>query len=336
MQGLRWAGRVASLVALGVACTLFLLLANARSLRPSTTGTPCCSGHYAIDDGKLLGCPYPSGDVWQRSVAFAPLDPRSSAWLAAVMAGGGDRGFEASIPTNELINVANDSTPLVPVKPKVAWHKPYSPIPWEARFYIEPLSDHHSLVLQAKSCQYYEGYETTYSSDGFLSMYSNLHVDLTRAFVRPAKGASTATAIPIGLIAIRPEELAAGNIHHALGWDAVAGALSQTDCVSPAAITDCTDGVPYKGPQGDVPMPYGAHARLKASFDISGFSREAKIVAQAMKTYGLFVYDTGCCSNEVVLVDDRYGAPAWTDDDARDLRRISPQDFEIVPPPSAP
>jgi hypothetical protein len=323
-----WAARGAALVIAATFLTFFVRSVN--SVPASGVVVSCCHG---VKRANFLGCPYPRGDVWQTNIANVSPDPRSSAWIAATMSQGGRGGFAASMPTNELINEANNSTPWVTVNPKVKWHKPYSPIPWSPDFYIEPLSDHHSLVLQSKSCQYYEGYETTYFPGGQLSTYSNLHVDLTKPFVRPKTGGSTASGIPIGLLAVRPEELAAGVIHHAMGWDAVAGSISQTDCVSPAALTNCTDSIPYKGSAGDSPMPYGAHARLKRSFTIAGFSREAKIIATAMKTYGLFLYDTGCCDNVVVLVNDVYGSPAWTSDDARDLQTISPKDLEIVPAP---
>jgi hypothetical protein len=52
---------------------------------------------------------------------------------------------------------------------------------------------------------------------------------LSQPFVRPHRGAgSTATCIPIALVAIRPEELSAGVIHHAIGWDGVKHTASRT------------------------------------------------------------------------------------------------------------
>jgi hypothetical protein len=168
-------------------------------------------------------------------------------------------------------------------------------------------------------------------------MYNNEHVDLTKPFVRPPTGAlSTATGIPLGLLAVRPEELVAGVIQHAIGWNAVAGTLNGVagaPCVSPSGKIHCTDGNVYKGPPSDTPMPYGSHGRLKASFDISGLSREVKIVATAMQKYGLYVYDTGCC-NAIILAQDKDGSPVWTSQDAKGLLTITPADFDIVPPPS--
>jgi hypothetical protein len=292
----------------------------------------CCSP-AAEDHGEFLGCVYPRGDVWQTSVINGVVDKESNAYIRAVMDGGGSGGFLATVPTYEYVNLADDETPLVTVHPRVGYIVPYSPIPWEASFYIEQLSDAHALVLQTQTCRYYEGYETSYSPSQGLTMFNDAHVDLKRKFKRPATGAlSTSSGIPLGMLAVRPEELTAGLIQHALGWNIVSGSLSNSACVSPAGRTECTDGEPYQGPASETPMPWGSHARLKSSFNISNFHRESTIVATAMKTYGLYVYDAGCC-NEIVFTNDLNGAPLWTSDDAADLKTITPNDLEIVTPP---
>jgi hypothetical protein len=297
-------------------------------LQPSA----CCQ-ETATSGGDFLGCPYPGGNVYQSNISNEQPVGESAAYIQALIDGGGGAAFMATMPTYELINMANNKTPLLPVNPRVKYSIPYSPVPWELSFYIEPLSDGHSLVLQAQDCHYYEGFETTYSPSSGLTMYDNTHINLNKAFKRPATGAlSTSTGIPLALLAVRPEELTAGVISHALGWNAVYGSLSNSKCVSPAGRIDCTDGTPYTGPPSDTPMPSGSRARLKSSFDISGFSREAKIVATAMQTYGMYEYDTGCC-NEVLFTNDEYGAPIWTSRAAADLATIAPSDLEIVPPP---
>jgi hypothetical protein len=285
----------------------------------------------------FLGCPYPSGDVYQSDISGVSPDPNSNAYIQAVLAArGGSSGFIALVNTQTL-NRANAKTPNVIVEPENNWDHPYSPVPWAPDFKIEKDGDHHSEVINAKTCQYYEGYVTEYDASGnYLDVYNNEHVDLTKPFVRPSTGAlSTATGIPLGLLAVRPEELAKGVIGHAIGWNIVSGSgngQANGPCVNPAGKVRCTDGNSYDGPNGDKPMPYGSRARLKASFNISNFSREAKIVAQAMQTYGLYVYDSGCC-NVIILADDSFGAPVWTGEDADDLQSITPADFDIVPPP---
>jgi hypothetical protein len=65
--------------------------------------------------------------------------------------------------------------------------------------------------------------------------------------------------------------------------------------------------------------------RLKAGFDITGFPRQARIVLQAMKTYGMIVADNG---------SDWYvsGAPdkRWSDDQLGALKSVAGSNFEVV------
>lgn len=285
--------------------------------------------------GDLLGCPYPSGDVWQTSIKGAPLAQNSAAEIQATIDAGGGGAFTVDAPvTDELINAANNSTPLVPVHPKEHYHTPYSPWPWEASFYIEPLQDAHAMVLQGQDCELYEGYAVTYSDDA-LSMDNGVMVNLTKPFKRPQMGGgSEESGIPLGLVAVRPEELSAGVIQHALGWDVVTYSLSQTACVSPAGVTDCTGDNPYHGPPSEAQnaMPFGAHIRLRASFDDSGFPREAKIVAEALKTYGAYAFTAGS-TNTICFVNDVNGAPTWTYADGKAIHGITLSNFDVVQAP---
>ncbi len=295
--------------------------------------------------GTFLGCPYPSGDVWQTDISSSDLAPDSAANIKATIDGHGDGPFTAGVIvsgqkniTNEYVNTANGSTPLVAVHPKTSYHTPKSPEPWvfTPPFYIEPTSNAHAMVLQTDACQYYETYRTTAKrSSHQLSAYSGTFVDLTQPFSRPATGGcSTSSCIPIGLLAVRPEELAAGAISHALGWDAISGSVSKYACVSPAAVTHCTGGRRYKGPHSEAhkAMPAGARIRLKASFDISHFHREAQIVATGLKHYGAYLFDVGS-ENLIPFVNDGNGAPAWNSDDQSDLGSISIDDFDVVTAP---
>ena len=69
----------------------------------------------------------------------------------------------------------------------------------------------------------------------------------------------------------------------------------------------------------------GERLRLKASTDISGLPPQARVVARAMKEYGLIVADNG---------SDWYvsGAPhpGWDNDQLQQLRRLRGSDFEVV------
>src|SRR5207248_10529045 len=71
--------------------------------------------------------------------------------------------------------------------------------------------------------------------------------------------------------------------------------------------------------------PMGLRVRLKATFDISGFPKQARVVLQALKTYGMMVADNG--SNWYVsgVPDSR-----WSHDDLHTLSRVPGSAFEVV------
>ena len=71
--------------------------------------------------------------------------------------------------------------------------------------------------------------------------------------------------------------------------------------------------------------PMGLRVRLKASVDISHLPRQARMVAQAMKTYGMILADNG--SNWYVS-----GAPSpkWSNDQLHALGALHGSDFEVV------
>jgi hypothetical protein len=87
-----------------------------------------------------------------------------------------------------------------------------------------------------------------------------------------------------------------------------------------------------------VQPPMGARFRLKASVDISGLDPESKIIAQAMKDYGLIVADNGSnffASGASYSVDASNNRTlTWDDNDIQDtvhgLKSLTFSDFEVV------
>jgi hypothetical protein len=87
-----------------------------------------------------------------------------------------------------------------------------------------------------------------------------------------------------------------------------------------------------------VEPPMGARLRLKAGVDISQLNPEAKIIAQAMKDYGLVVADNGSdffFSGASDAIDASNGKVlTWDDNDVQDtlhgLKSLHFSDFEVV------
>jgi hypothetical protein len=112
----------------------------------------------------------------------------------------------------------------------------------------------------------------------------------------------------------RYDEVAAGAITHALRFTVW---RTQRAWVHPATHYGTSSNA------NDPPM--GMRARLKASFDLSGYTGQARVVLQALKTYGMFVADTGT-SWYITGAPD----PRWNDTDLDQLKTVPGTAFEVV------
>lgn len=99
-------------------------------------------------------------------------------------------------------------------------------------------------------------------------------------------GGAIAANLPLLAGVVRPEEIAAGRIRHALAITLPATRAGQPAC--PAAGSDGTDPDPAA-------IPIGARLRLDPSVDIAslGLSPWHATIARALQEYGAYVVDTG-------------------------------------------
>lgn len=198
---------------------------------------------------------------------------------------------------------------------------PY-PIPANAPIEGGPNSngDRHILVLDRDNQKLYE----TFSSYPVLNngqivgwdCGSGAIFDLKSNAVRPAGWTSAdAAGLPIFPGLVRYDEVARGVINHALRFTV---SRTQRGYVFPARH--------FASRSSDATLPpMGMRVRLKASFDISSYPPQSRVVLQCLKTYGMIVADNG--SDWFVS-----GAPdaRWNDDDLNTLKRIRGHDFEVV------
>jgi hypothetical protein len=277
------------------------------------------------------GCPvFPSTDTYNKVIATAAIDPNSSRYISSTYSAGDKAGFYASTGVFKA-NIANNSTPRLAVHPKVWYHKFPSPYPWLKAFFIEPLGDAHSIVVQTQTCHLYEAYSTTYSG-GVLSAYSGANWDLTKPFVPMSKGQPSAMAsgLPIFAGIVRWEDYQAGAVKHALNWAAIAHTVAQSKFVTPASSTD---RLSFKG-TSSYQMPYGARLRLHASFSTTGMGPQAIMVVKALKTYGVYLCDTGTYANALYFENASNGTNPWNASDLRSLSRIHITDFDVIKLPA--
>jgi len=307
-------------------CVLAGCTASNTAVTPLlNAASPERTGSVVMRPGTYYGCPEFKNGTYTRDITSAPVDPNSAAYISSVIQAGDSGGFYASTGV-EQVNLANPSTQLYQVEPRVKWHQFPKPYPWQSGYYIEPLSDEHAMVVQTRSCHLFEAYGTQFAYST-LSAYCGANWSLTRRFVPLPPGTPSAMASGLPLFAgmVRWEDYQGGAIDHALNWDGVAGAFAQYNFVRPASDTG---GLPFQG-SSSFALPWGAHLRLKASFSTQGWGPEATMVANAMKTYGVYLADTGS-TNAIYFANAADGSDPWDTHDLSSLSSITINDFDVL------
>ena len=286
------------------------------------------TGSTAAPSPHIGGCPlFPASSPWNQRVDRLPVAANSAALIASI---GLDVGVHADFGSG-LWDGSRIGIPYVVVHGKAAPKSrvsfeyagesdkgPY-PIPRNVPIEGEPAhtdGDRHALIVDRDSCRLYElyalrrsGSRWTAGSGAIWSLRSNA--------MRPAGWTSAdAAGLPIlpGL-ARWDGDASTGVIRHALRFTA---ARTRRAYLYPARH--------YASSSDDPSLPpMGLRVRLKAAVDISHLPPQARMVAQAMKTYGLILADNG--SSWYVT-----GAPSphWSNDQLHALGALHGSDFEVV------
>ena len=285
---------------------------SGTAARPAYPGVPGVSP-------TIGGCPvFPPDDPWNRDISSAPVR-RDSAAIIANINDHGDTTLKADFGSNAqysiLITIAPATQPAVAVRlteyPDESDRGPF-PIPANAR--IEGGNDDHVLVVHQGSCALIELYHARYAS-GAWSAGNAARFDLRTNTARPRGWTSADQAgLPIAPGLVRYDEVAAGEIRHALR---VTFDHTRAAWVYPAT---------HPGGSDDATAPaMGMRLRLRAGYDISGLTGQARVIATALKRYGLFVADTGTNWYISGEADAR-----WRDSDLSQLREIPGDAFEVI------
>jgi len=276
---------------------------------------------------ELAGCPvFPPDDVWNVRVDELPVDPASNAYVQAIGAGVGlhpDFGtvYEGA-PIGIPFVVVPGSQPRVPVDFLYDDESDPGPYPIPPNPPIEggPAGDgdRHVLVVDRDACRLYELFDARPLAGGSRwSAGSGAIFDLRSHALRTDGWTSAdAAGLPILPGLVRYEEVAAGAIHHALRFTAPD---TRSDHVWPARH-DASDLSAARFP------PMGQRFRLRADFDLSGFSPRVQVILRALQTYGMMLADNGSAWFISGAPD-----PRWNDETlVTELRRVKGRDFEAV------
>jgi hypothetical protein len=281
--------------------------------------------------------PFPSSYAWNTNIANAEVDPNSATIIGENQISGRylhpDFSSVAGGNYGMPYMVVDSSTqPMVPIQ-VVAYASDsdvaYAPFPANAPIEGDigncvggPNNydgDQHVIVLDRNRCMLYETFNTAYCN-GSWSADSETIWDMRSSEMRPW-GWTSADAAGLSIFAglIRYDEVAAGAIHHAIRFTLPAtlkggGSSYFVPPASHAAGNSTTSHAVM-----------GMRIRLKADYDISGFSASNQVILNAMKHYGMILADNG--GN---LFFQGATDPRWDDDDLHKLNLVPGSAFEVV------
>lgn len=268
---------------------------------------------------------FPPDNVWHASVARLPVHKNSATYVRSVgptlrLHPDFGSGLIDGAPFGIPITVVTTSAAAVHITFRYASESDRGPyrIPPTALVENGPRStgDRHVIVWDRASCMAYELWDATRHADGSWTAGSGAIFNLRSDTLRPAGWTSAdAAGLPIVAGLVRYDEVAAGRIDHAIRMT-----VPHTDrfYVWPARH--------FAAPQRDLTVPaMGLRLRLKNSVDISKLPCQARIVAQALKTYGAIVADNGSAWFISGTQDRR-----WDNDQLNALKQFTGSDFEAV------
>ena len=283
--------------------TVYLRYANTQGnadeqYQWGTSGYIPVAGLFGDVETPSLQCTIlPQDNIWNLRVDSLSLDPTSDHYIDTIGASSTlHADFGAGVwPPGSNSPIGIPVTEVPPQQPTVSIiYTAYGsesdagpfPIPPDASIEGGPngSGDRHVIVLDRSSCMLYELFNSHPNSDGSWSASSGASYDLRSNTLRPAGWTSAdAAGLPILPGLVTYDEVASGEIRHAIRFTAP---TTRRDYVWPARhfASNTTDS--------NYP-PMGQRFRLKSDWDISGYSKDVRVILQAFKTYGLILADNG-------------------------------------------
>jgi hypothetical protein len=311
----------AAIVAVG--CLLFAASAGAAPMR----GFVGAGGvRAAVGPNKAIPFHlFPASNPWNADVSGLPVDSRSQQYLASIGLNTGLHPVFGTVWNGAPIGIpfitVHGNQAKVPISFSYGDESDPGPYPIPRNAPIEggaqSSGDRHLLVLDVDHRLLYEVYDARYDTARHRwNAGSGAIWDLRSNGLRPDGWTSAdAAGLPMLPGLARYDEVAGGQITHALRFTVN---RTQRAYIYPAthfASGDTDSSLP----------PMGLRVRLKASFDIKGFSRPVQVILTALKKYGMIVADNGS-SWYVSGAPD----PRWNDEQLHALDQVKGSDFEVV------
>jgi hypothetical protein len=268
---------------------------------------------------------FPADNVWHADISKLPIDSHSAAWVDAI--GRSDNlhpdfgpSFGAQpVPYGIPVTVVSASHPKVHVKFRYASESDRVGYPLGSDTKIEggqnADGDRHAIMVDKSNCRLYETWLTQKKGSRWTAGSGatwSLNSDKLR---HNGWTSADAAGLPILPGLLRYAEVKSGVVDHAIRFTAP---VTSTHFLWPARHeAGSKSSLNYP--------PMGARFRLKASFSMAGYSRDAKVVLRAMQTYGLILADNG--SSWYFQGDDSRN---WHNKLISELKTIPAADFQAV------
>jgi hypothetical protein len=270
-------------------------------------------------------CPvFPKSNPWNQRVDSLPVAPNSDEIIRSIGAGTSvhadfGSGLWEGAPIGIPITVVGRRQAKTRVSFEYADESDRTPYPIPRTVKVEggrsSTGDRHAIIVDRSSCRLYELYALYPQGRGWRAG-SGAIWSLRSNKLRPAGWTSAdAAGLPIFPGLARYDEVKRGVIDHALRFTVQ---RTRRAYVYPARHFASSSNDP------SLP-PMGLRVRLKASFDVSGFPRQARIVLVALKRYGMLVADNGSSWYITGAPDSR-----WSNDQLHMLGRVKGSDFEVL------
>jgi hypothetical protein len=279
---------------------------------------------------------FPADNSWNADVSKWPLHPNSQRIVASIGINkpfrcNTDMGFILVPPEQRKIDVkivgyADESDkgpfPVPDSVPIEGWPASYRrnlktknvTLDDVQRDRLKENGDRHAIVVDPVRGMLFEFYQLRKTDSGWQTTQSSIF-NLKSNDLRPADWTSTdAAGLPIFPAVVRYDEIERGMVEHAMRVTVV---KTRRAYVFPARH--------FASRLTDVNLPrMGERIRLKADFDVAGFSPAVQAILKGLKKYGMFVADNGIDWAISVAPDERI--PVLHEE----LRRIHGADFEVV------
>jgi hypothetical protein len=294
-----------------------------------TTTSSACNAQLSDVENMML---FPADNSWNQDISTAALNPNSSQIIAQISSTPLKADFGSGTwdgdPMGVPFTVVCGSQPKVKVTFRANANDgnygsqsdpgPYA-IPLNAPIEEQDVSgsDMHVISVDKDNGILYELYNASVVN-GQWQASSGAIFNLNSDALRPLGWTSAdAAGLPIFPGLVRYDEILAGVINHPIRY-VMANSNIQAAYVFPARHFANTTG-------GALSLPFGSKIRLKASFDISGFSATNQVILTAMKKYGLILADDGVNGYFKGAPDSR-----WNNNDLKAFSAVTFADFEVV------